>query len=1116
MLNQTFKTQSYLLLIIQPLLYLIILIIQLTVHNLVSKPSHPSPWHKGLIIMARNREKFEKELVLKLQQKSTAHISEETILMRSFKYFDLDNSGFVSFEEWVRAIEKIGVVLPDGINLREIFIAYDSDASGELDYREFIAGVFGENSNAGKFLAPQKASSPAIQQQGLQALEKLRDRLLSRGARGIIGLAKQFHIMDDNDSKTIDFQEFSKVIKDFRVDLNEQEKQAVFNLIDRNRSGEIDYDELLRAVRGPMNGFRKALVAKAFDKLDADGSGIIDINDIRRLYNAKAHPNVRTGRVTEDEVLGEFLETFETHHNICGGNDRRVTREEFEEYYNNVSASIDNDSYFELMMNNTWKLTEAPAYTRNKAWASAEDRPPSRAPPSSAPRPSVRNSGSSFEVFREKLASRGTRGIIGIQRQFKIMDDDGSKTLSFAEFKKGCRDFRVDVSEQDLQEIFRALDRDRSGFIDYDELIRGLKGPLNSFRRSLVQQAWRKLDRDHSGVVDIEDLRGVYNASNHPDVRSGKKTEDEVLGEFLETFETHHNICGGNDRRVTREEFEEYYNNVSASIDNDSYFELMMNNTWKLTEAPAYTRNKAWASAEDRPPSRAPPSSAPRPSVRNSGSSFEVFREKLASRGTRGIIGIQRQFKIMDDDGSKTLSFAEFKKGCRDFRVDVSEQDLQEIFRALDRDRSGFIDYDELIRGLKGPLNSFRRSLVQQAWRKLDRDHSGVVDIEDLRGVYNASNHPDVRSGKKTEDEVLGEFLETFETHHNICDLARRDRRVTPEEFEEYYANVSASVDDDKYFELMMQNAWRLSGEATKQEPWAGQFSTRNFTSNSKSTYIAINHPSVLGGTVNSTAPFGTSNEPVDYSTHLRPNSKPVPAPDKAAGRNTWTVDQDRPTSGSARNINELLDNLRAKLASRGARGFVGLARQFKIMDDNNNKTLEFHEFSKALKDFRVDLPEDSVRRLFAYFDADRNGVIDYEEFSHRLRGQLNEFRLSLVRAAFSRLDKNGNGIVELDDVKGVYNASNHPDVRSGKKTEDEVLCEFLDTFETHHAIFKENTRDFRVSFEEFAEYYSHISASIDEDKYFELMMKNAWNFENKTYQKAWAGDNLTSARRQR
>ena len=31
---------------------------------------------------------------------------------------------------------------------------------------------------------------------------------------------------------------------------------------------------------------------------------------------------------------------------------------------------------------------------------------------------------------------------------------------------------------------------------------------------------------------------------------------------------------------------------------------------------------------------------------------------------------------------------------------------------------------------------------------------------------------------------------------------------VTKEEFEEYYSDVSASIDEDDYFEFMMRQAW--------------------------------------------------------------------------------------------------------------------------------------------------------------------------------------------------------------------------------------------------------------------------------------------------------------------
>lgn len=86
----------------------------------------------------------------------------------------------------------------------------------------------------------------------------------------------------------------------------------------------------------------------------------------------------------------------------------------------------------------------------------------------------------SLTNFRNKLISRGARGIIGLQRQFKIMDDDNSKSLDIYEFTKAVKDYRIDISDADIQVVFNAFDRDRNGTIDYDEFLRGVRGPMNA------------------------------------------------------------------------------------------------------------------------------------------------------------------------------------------------------------------------------------------------------------------------------------------------------------------------------------------------------------------------------------------------------------------------------------------------------------------------------------------------------------------------------------------------------------------------------------------------------------------------------------------------------------
>jgi Ca2+-binding EF-hand superfamily protein len=108
----------------------------------------------------------------------------------------------------------------------------------------------------------------------------------------------------------------------------------------------------------------------------------------------------------------------------------------------------------------------------------------------------------------------------------------------------------------------------------------------------------------------------------------------------------------------------------------------------------------------------------------------------------------------------------EFKKACRDFRIGLEDRDAERLFRIFDRDRSGKIDYDEFLRGVRGEMNEFRKNLCKKAFNIMDKDRSGVLNLDDIKQTYHAKMHPDVKAGKKTEDDILLEFLDTFEMHY--------------------------------------------------------------------------------------------------------------------------------------------------------------------------------------------------------------------------------------------------------------------------------------------------------------------------------------------------------------
>jgi len=127
---------------------------------------------------------------------------------------------------------------------------------------------------------------------------------------------------------------------------------------------------------------------------------------------------------------------------------------------------------------------------------------------------------------------------------------------------------------------------------------------------------------------------------------------------------------------------------------------------------------------------------------------------------------LARSFKSADENGSHDLSLAEFSKCMNEFRLGFDEREIIKLFRMFDSDKSGVISYDEFLRGVVGEMNSFRKNVVKTAYKKLERDSRGYVSLSDIKEIYNAKRHPAVVERKRTEEQVLMEFLETFECHY--------------------------------------------------------------------------------------------------------------------------------------------------------------------------------------------------------------------------------------------------------------------------------------------------------------------------------------------------------------
>ena len=835
------------------------------------------------------KKSFEKDLKTRLSLKSSGYIENNLLLLKAFKFYDSNNIGKCDKDSFAQALSKLGFYGYTDSDLDKLFLMY-SDNEPYLNYNKFIENLFQSPSlpkieekqdiekNEKEKAEPNQEEEKQEQEQDLIEIlvMRLRALLSKKGLSNLISIETGFRNIDIENTQEFDYSTFKSACEKFDFQLNEEEIKELFLAFTKEENTKVNYDEFIRILRGELSPNRKELVEKVFNSINEENKEGLSIEEILGLYNPKGSYEFLYGKENEQNAKKIFEDTFKENHIYLNGEEGKnklVDLDEFIDYYESVSLMIRDEDIFREVILKSWNLFKEEVLKKeekqnekeiddeklqnvNNNIDSAEDNYEKE----KEFRKELLGE-KNIDLFREALSAKGIKTIINLLNQFKQYDRKGDKEISFPDLFEIFNNLKLHISEKDSKILFS--DFSENSKLDYSKFISALlENSLNKRRENIIKEAFKRLDNEKCGIINLSDVKTLFNSKNCPLVKEGDITEEEFYNNFMETFQTHHNLVRSPKiKKVNYDEFLNYYKFFSLTIEDDYLFEETLISCWKLSKsikAHSGPKDNIKKILEEPSESGKIDESQIKKNISLEGKTktakkfFEknveyqipygtntevtdysnllhpkgdlngiklnknmdpisILRRKVFARGPRSIMSLRRTFMLYDEDKNNQLSFTEFDKFIKDYRLNISEEEKKRIFKIFDLDNSNTIDYNELVKGLVGNMNLFRSRIVENVFEKLDKEKKGKINFDTIINSYDPYKHPQVLNGQRNAEEVLGRFIDIFEYHFNLLNQDKIDEEVTKEEFMEFYNYISACFFDDYTFENITTRVWGLS-----------------------------------------------------------------------------------------------------------------------------------------------------------------------------------------------------------------------------------------------------------------------------------------------------------------
>ena len=664
-----------------------------------------------------------------------------------------------------------------------------------------------------------------------------------------------------------------------------------------------------------------------------------------------------------------------------------------------------------------------------------------------------------IKKLKKEILTQGSDILFNILKTLIKFDVENNGKIDLDEFSRLCYEYNINLTPDEIKTIFGCFDPSRTGKIFYEDLYNIIHDPLNDSRMVLVDNLYNNLNKNNRGNLEIKTFLSSLAENNN-----------DNLDEFKDKFLLHHDFYTKGKTEVNYDEFIDFFELLSTDYKEDIDFENYIKNTFNIITNHGEQKENEKEEITDK-----------NKQTKEFLEYLDTIRNILIKQGPNGVIELLRNLRNVDQSKSNGIDIDEFVSVIdnlfKDNENKFSMDEIQTIFNVYDIQESGVMEYQKFISDLLKlkSMSKYRKNHLETIFNHLDFEGKRALDINYLTSLYK----------EPKENNPFPDLIESFINFHNII-RGNRNPLVTKNNFIDFYNYINFLIPETKNDELF-----------------------KNFTSESWLLYdksfderknLAILKVEALGKQKNREAmnklirsnktPYGTMKDKINYNLN----------------------EKNATMKYNVNKIDDILVHLRSIMIQRGYIGIMSMRRTFMLVDENSTKEISFDEFEKIFKTYRYDLSETEINNLFNYFDKEGNGYIKYEEFLNELCNNLNQFRKDILKQVFNKLDEKEKGFITVGIIRHEYNPKGNPLVRQGKRSEDEILAEFLDVLEYHFNLLIEKNEDIdvnelEVDFEEFCNFYKNISLCIEDDKYFEIMVLSEWGIQKEgksLYQKTW------------